>query len=307
MSLPTNSILLLGKGELGTALLTSLTLHPFYSPTTTKITLLTRSPPSYSLPANISTHQADITTATLSSLISIFNSHTTIIQASGFAFPPGTHLNIAKAAISAPNVKYFIPWQFGVDYDIIGKGSAHKVLFDEFLEVRELLRSQEIIKWNIFSSGLFMSFLFGVKEFGVVDFEQRVVRGLGGWGNKVTVTDVEGIGRMVAEVVLSEKVESRVVYIGGETVTYDEVADVLAEMGMDMRREEILLDEIRERLRENPGDKMVRYQTVFAEGVGVWWEKEKMLNWRLGIKLRGVREWLSENLDGLLQDSSGGY
>ncbi|KAK4457302.1 isoflavone reductase-like protein P3 [Cladorrhinum samala] len=317
-----HSILLLGKGELGTAILSSLLSHHSSSPsaTETKITILCRNPPDSPPLAPkdqrpVSYQQADITSATVDELAEIFNSHDTVIQASGFGFPPGTHIKIASAALSAPNVRHFIPWQFGVDYGAIGKGSGHKELFDEFLQVRDLLRAQTHTKWTVVSSGLFMSFLFGVKEFGAVDLKAGVVRGLGGWDNKVTLTDVEGIGRMVGEVVLpgehGQAVEDAgrggVVYIGGETVTYKQVADmveeVLREKGwrMEVTREEIGVDEIRRRLERNSGDKMVRYQSIFGEGVGVWWEKEKTLNYRLGIPLRGVREWLVENIEGLLQ------
>ncbi|KAK4163037.1 hypothetical protein QBC43DRAFT_301524 [Cladorrhinum sp. PSN259] len=326
MSPPTapSSILLLGKGELGTAILSYLTSHSTYSPTSTKITILCRTPPTpSSLPDGVSYTLSDITSTPLDELITIFNDHTTIIQASGFGFPPGTHLKIAEAALAAPNVSHFIPWQFGVDYDVIGKGGAHGELFGEFLEVRALLRDgpklnrTSKLRWNVISSGLFMSFLFGVKEFGAVEFGEEVttVRGLGGWGNKVTLTDVDGIGRMVTEVVFSNESTTikggeegdGVVYIGGETVTYEEVADVLEGVlrekntGIKLKREELGLDEIRDRLAKEPDDRMFKYQGVFGEGVGVWWEKERMLNYRLGIPLKGVREWLVENIDGLLK------
>ncbi|KAK3983873.1 hypothetical protein QBC44DRAFT_337960 [Cladorrhinum sp. PSN332] len=316
MSTPTgSSILLIGKAELSSAILSSLLSHPAYSHLSTKISIISRSPPSAStpLPEGVSYTQADITATPLDALTNLFNSHSTIIQASGFSFPAGTHLKIAKAALTAPHVRHFIPWQFGVDYDAIGKGSAHKELFDEFLDVRELLRSDQAgdgkKKWTIVSSGLFMSFLFGVREFGVVDFKQGVVvRGLGGWGNKVTLTDVDGIGRMVAEVVFNDDEVERgvVVYIGGETVTYGEIANLLQDilqnrMMMEIKREELGLEEIRARLVEDPDDKMAKYQSVFGEGVGVWWDEERMLNRRLGIRLKGVREWLEENLDGLLK------
>jgi hypothetical protein len=38
-------------------------------------------------------------------------------------------------------VKRYLPWQFGVDYDVIGRGSA-QTLFDEQFDVRDLLRGQ---------------------------------------------------------------------------------------------------------------------------------------------------------------------
>jgi hypothetical protein len=46
--------------------------------------------------------------------------------------------HICEAALRA-KVPWFIPWQFGVDYDIIGRGSSQP-LFDEQLDVRDILR-----------------------------------------------------------------------------------------------------------------------------------------------------------------------
>ena len=58
------------------------------------------------------------------------------------SLPAGTQLKLAHAVLGVKggNVKRYVPWQFGVDYDIIGRGSAQE-LFDEQLGVRDLLRS----------------------------------------------------------------------------------------------------------------------------------------------------------------------
>jgi hypothetical protein len=64
--------------------------------------------------------------------------------------------------------RYF-PWQFGVDFDVIGRGSPQDI-FDAQLDVRELLRSQQQTEWVI-STGMFMSYLFE-PEFGVVDLQK---------------------------------------------------------------------------------------------------------------------------------------
>ncbi|MGF6660693.1 hypothetical protein QF000_002338 [Paraburkholderia atlantica] len=69
---------------------------------------------------------------------------------------PGVQLKITQAALDA-KVKRYFPWRFGVDYDIIGRGSA-QVLFDEQLDVRDLLRAQTGTEWVIVSTGMFTSF-----------------------------------------------------------------------------------------------------------------------------------------------------
>ena len=91
-----------------------------------------------------------------------------------------------------------MPWQFGVDYDVLGKGSAQD-LFNEQLEVRELLRAQRATEWIIISTGMFTSFLFE-PAFGVVDLANNTVNALGSWDTQVTVTTPEDIGMLTATV-----------------------------------------------------------------------------------------------------------
>ncbi|KAL2255313.1 hypothetical protein VTK26DRAFT_3628 [Humicola hyalothermophila] len=187
--------------------------------------------------------------------------------------------------------------------------------------VRALLREQEQAatgtgtgtgtetrtRWTVVSTGLFMSFLF-LKEFGVVDLESRTVRGLGGWRNRVTVTSVEGIGRMVAEVVFGGEDENEgIVYAAGDTLTYREVAEIVEKgFGGEWRKEEWDGQTLKRMLEERPGDVMVKYQNMFGAGAGVSWEMERTLNHKRGIKLPGLREYLEENKERLLKEAGRG-
>ncbi|KIJ48961.1 hypothetical protein M422DRAFT_247335 [Sphaerobolus stellatus SS14] len=109
----------------------------------------------------------------------------TIISCTGFVGGRGVQIKLAGAVLSA-NIKRYFPWQFGVDYDIVDYESAQD-LFDEQLDVRALLRGQEKKEWVIISTGMFTSFSFE-REFSVVDVERGVIKALGGWENRVTVT-----------------------------------------------------------------------------------------------------------------------
>lgn len=108
----------------------------------------------------------------------------------GFAAGSNIQIKIARAVLEAC-VTRFLPWQFGVDYDVIGRGSAQD-LFDLQLEVRDLLRGQDRTEWVIVSTGMFTRFLFE-KFFGVVDLNLPLVRALGSWETAVTVTTPEDI------------------------------------------------------------------------------------------------------------------
>lgn len=209
-------------------------------------------------------------------------------------------MKITTAVLGA-GVKRFIPWQFGVDYDIVGRGSAQPV-WDEQLDVRDILRNQKgtSTEWIIISTGIFMSFLFE-EFFGVVEglgSGDVVVRALGGWENKVTVTTPRDIGRLTAEIVFWEpRVVDQVVYTAGETVSYGRVAEIVeGVVGEKVRREVWSVGMLEEALRRDPGDVVQRYRVVFAVGKGVSWGVGKTFNVRNGIEVQDVKGYAEENL-----------
>jgi len=96
-------------------------------------------------------------------LAGIFANYDTVIACSGFGFPAGTQLRVARAVLKAGSegkdgkgkgVRRYFPWQWGIDYDVVGQGSAQD-LFDEQLGVRKLLRAQKEVDWVVVSTGLF--------------------------------------------------------------------------------------------------------------------------------------------------------
>lgn len=207
-SMTSLNILVLGAGELGFPMLKSLAES---KPPAAKLTVLLRpstiKSPSVSRAAEISQLRAlgisllpgDISSSTVTELADIFTPYDTVISCTGFSAGPGVQIKICKAVLRAGVSRYF-PWQFGVNYDVIGRGSGQD-LFDEQLDVRALLRSQTNTQWVIVSTGMFISFLFE-KSFGIVELKTEsgntIVRGLGGWENRVTVTGPEDIGRLVS-------------------------------------------------------------------------------------------------------------
>ncbi len=178
----------------------------------------------------------------------------------------------------------------------MGRGSAQD-LWDEQLDVRALLKAQQITEWVIISTGLFMSFLFE-SSFGVVDLKQGVVRALGGWENKVTVTTPGDIGRLTSMVVFAEpRVRNQVVYTAGETVSYARVAGVVEEvLGRKVRREVWTVERLEEELKGDPEDAIRKYRVAFAVGRGVSWDVERTFNWQRGIEVTDVKTFAMENL-----------
>jgi hypothetical protein len=307
----TNNILVLGAGELGTAILTSLSKH---FPPSTKITVLLRpstltstSPTkakelAYLKSLNITFLPGDISNTSIPSLTSLFSPYDLIISCLGFSSGPGSQLKIARAVLAA-KVKRYIPWQFGVDYDVIGRGSAQN-LFDEQLDVRDLLRGQDKTEWIIVSTGMFTSFLFE-ESFGLVISEGKevIVRALGGWENKVTVTSPSDIGELTARIVFDDGVEwNSVVYTVGESISYGGLADVVGSVsGKRVRREVWTMEGLQAELRRDPGDGLKKYRVVFAEGRGVSWDVEKTYNVQKGIEVQDVKSFALESWSGAVR------
>ena len=202
---------------------------------------------------------------------------------------------IAQAALDAGVRRYF-PWHFGVDYDLIGRGSAQD-LFDEQLDVRDLLRSQDRTEWIIVSTGMFTSFLFE-PSFGVVNLAQNTVHALGSWDTAVTVTTPEDIGNLTAAICFAEpRIVNSIVYTAGDTVTYAQLANIAdSVLGRKVRRVEWSVPELKDELAKDPADAIKKYRVVFAEGKGVSWDMDQTFNAQRGIEVTGVERWAKENL-----------
>ncbi|KAK5058659.1 hypothetical protein LTR84_010923 [Exophiala bonariae] len=319
----TNSILVLGAGELGHAILSSLLANPRYNtpsaPTT--ITLLVR-PATLAHPGEAKLKQqnsyraqgvrlvaGDIDADDEATLTDIFRPYSTVIHAGGMNSPAGTITKITRAVLAAV-VKLYMPWQHGVNYDAIGRDGGEG-LFSEQVDVRDLLRSQSATQWVIVSCGIFMSFLFE-EYWGVVVKKQQAVgeggsagqegtrirvTALNSWDDIITVTTAEDIGRCAAELVLdSDAPRDRPVYIAGDTLTYRAFADTLQSVtGVEVVRDVWPVDYLRELSRNDPDDKLKKYRVVFAEGTGLSWPVEGTWSSERGFEMQRVADWVRKN------------
>lgn len=303
------SILVLGAGELGMAVLRGLAREAERIGEPVRIAVLLRGSTITSGDSGkrrdleelralgVEFLLGDLAEDSIDALAGKFGDFHTVIGCTGFVAGRGTQIKLAHAVLKG-GVKRYIPWQFGVDYDLIGRGSGQD-LFDEQLDVRELLRSQSRMEWIIISTGIFTSFLF-VPAFGVVDLEDGVVRALGSWDNAVTVTAVDDIGALTAAVVFADpRIVDSVVYTAGETLTYARLAEVVdAVLGRKLRREEWSVPTLEDALARDPNDSFKKYRLVFARGRGVAWETGKTFNARHGMKVVDVEQWAQKNLTG---------
>lgn len=206
----------------------------------------------------------------------------------------GLRFKICKAVLDA-KVSLYLPWQYDIDYDIISESSAQD-LFAEQLSVREMLRGQDCTQWTIISTGIFMNFLFE-PSFGVVNLTQNTVRGLGQWTNSVTVTAVEDIGRVVAEVVYASHRPRGIIYTAGRTIEYGLPADIVDRVSnKSVQRELWTVDHLKTQLHQDFENGLKKYRVVFAEGLGVSWPAESTFTSKNGMKLVDVETWLRRDM-----------
>jgi len=300
------NILVLGAGELGLPVLRNLALRA-KDVKGTKISVLLRESTLTSdepvkklviteirnLGINIVT--GDLVMSSVDDLASLFAQFDTVVGCTGYAAGINTPMKLAQAALQARIPRYF-PWQFGADFDAIGRGSPQDI-FDAQIDVRDLLRSQHETEWVIISTGIFMSYLFE-PDFGVVDLQNDTVHALGSIDNTMTLTTPDDIGMLTAAIVFkTPRIRNEIVYIAGDTLTYAEVADKLqSALGRPFSCTEWSEQYLMDKLALNPQDMMSKYRAVFAQGRGVAWDKKQTFNERHNIPVTDVAAWINANL-----------
>lgn len=98
--------------------------------------------------------------------------------------------------------------------------------------------------------------------------ENFEVNALGSLETAVTLTTPEDIGKLTTEIVFAEpRIRNKIVFLAGDTVTYDEVADKLeAGLGRPYRRSEWSVPFLMEELAKDPQNMMRKYRAAFALG-----------------------------------------
>lgn len=302
------SILVLGAGELGLPVLRNLAQVAKRAPGSTISVLLRASTIGTQVPEKkaeidelrslgIQMVAADLVSDSIDQLAEVFARFDTVIGCTGMVAGRETPMKLATAALKA-GVKRYFPWQFGVDFEVIGRGSPQD-LFDAQLDVRELLRAQDKTEWVIISTGMFTSFLFE-PVFEVVDFDNDAVNALGSLDNSVTLTTPQDIGRLTAEIVFFEpRFRNQIVYLSGDTVTYGQVASTLERvLERPFKRNVWTVEHLIQELEKDPTHHIKKYRAVFAQGRGVAWPKAGTFNEQQSIQVTSAEQWVRENLAG---------
>jgi hypothetical protein len=294
-------VLVLGAGQLGVAVLDSLV------PAVTQLNGIVSvivSPASWDKQGKLLSdiHQKladagaefisiDVAASTIESLKAHFANFDTVIKCMGFVAGAGTQIKITRAVLEAGVSRYF-PWQFGVNYDVVGKGSGQPV-WDEQYDVRTLLREQNTTEWVIVSTGMFTSFLFE-PAFDVVNLSEKTINALGEWKTQVTVTSPADIGRLTTEIYLHQpRIVNEVVFVAGETTSYGKLVETVERVTKQpFTKGAFTLPALLAALRLNPDDQMLRYRAAFARGDGMWWQMSDTYNAKNNIQTQNIESWL---------------
>ncbi|KUL89575.1 hypothetical protein ZTR_04483 [Talaromyces verruculosus] len=289
MNMAPQKILVIGAGELGFQVLRALVAHPskpaivavLLRPSSINSTSRQKQERNDTLRSlGVQLIPGDIVEDSEQTLSAIFAGYDTVIGCSGFVSGNAIQMKLA----------------FGVDYDVIGRGSPQD-LFDEQLDVRDLLRApgQTKTRWAIISTGMFTSFLFE-PFFGIVDRENGTINALGSLENRVTVTTPEDIGTLTAEIVIRDLFDNQPIYIGGDTVSYERLAQLIeTKTGKLFKRNVLEVENVLAALSKDPDNGLLKYQAVFGQGRGVAWDLASTWNQHHGIRTESVEEWLDKN------------
>lgn len=302
------SILVLGAGELGLPVLRNLARVAKRAPGSQISVLLRESSINSQVPEKkaeidelrglgIQMVAADLVNDSIDQLAEVFGRFDTVIGCAGMVAGRETPMKLATAALRS-GVKRYFPWQFGVDFEVIGRSSPQD-LFDAQLDVREALRAQDKTEWVIISTGMFTSFLFE-PVFEVVDFDNDTVNALGSLENSVTLTTPEDIGALTAEIVFFEpRFRNEIVYLSGDTVSYGQVANILENaLGRPFKTNVWTVPYLMDELRKDSTHHIKKYRAVFAQGRGVAWPKAGTFNEQQSIPVTTAEQWARANLGG---------
>lgn len=298
----TNATLVIGAGELGMSMIRALTAQRRKDEAPISVALrpvradaaAPRQLRDTMRDLGVEIVHIDLATDSVEALADVFSAFATVICCTGFVAGPGTQRKITAAVLKA-GVERYVPWQFGVDYDVVGRGSGQEV-FDEQSDVRDMLRAQSRTHWVIVSTGMFTSFLFE-PAFGLVDLQTPEVRALGSWDNRLTVTTPEDIGRLTAAILAHEpRIDDQVVFVAGETFTYAQLADMLAlHLGRPVTRTLWRMETLRAEVAAHPDDGMRKYHLAFARDTGVAWDMATTFNVAHGIPVTDAAAWLRQH------------
>lgn len=178
--------------------------------------------------------EGDVMTDTIDQLAEKIKGHDVIVSLVHYPILKDGQLKLIEAAKKA-DINWFIPSEFGMSNADYGRGNPFG--YDEKLDVQEALKKSEL-NWTIICTGICTDLIYPNGPF--IDIKNRVIKAPKSFENKFTHTCLKDVGGLLAQVLLhqDDDVKNRYLYMGAETISYEQVAQTLEKhLGYPFRRE----------------------------------------------------------------------
>lgn len=298
-------ILVIGASELGVAMVKALLNHPAVY----DVSVLIR-PPTIAQDAsgsklvsalralNIRLVPGDFESDSEDSLKETLSRFHTVIGCSEISpGVPGLQARVVRLILDAKVARY-IPWQFGVDYDVLSQGPLREIV-EEQVQVRTLLRSQNHTSWIIVSSGIFMSDLMNHEGLGLMISRNNKFRALGSWDTHITTTDMWDVASITALILMERpEVKNEVCLIAGDTLSYSQIVSAYETVYRHCKIEKEIWSReyLQDRLVAKPGNELRRQRCIYASNVGIAWSKADSWIGQRGIHVKTLRQYFEQRL-----------
>ena len=109
---------------------------------------------------------------------------------------------------------------------------------------------------------------------------------------------MEDIGKVVSELLFVTPEETGVVYISGDSISMRRLASLVEKLlGREIKKSLKTVPELEQELLEDPDNKMGKYRTTFASGIGYNWDAANTYTARRNLETVSVEAWARKNLN----------
>jgi len=200
-------------------------------------------------------------------------------------------LNLLEAVKQTGTIKRFIPSEFGVDLDRVGKGKFFvldtKIAFGEKV-------AQTGIPYTIVSTSIFLTYL--ISPFMGIDVANAQVQVPGGVGDfKISTTHPDDIAAITARLLYDTRARNAHIQIASDTLTWNELISHLeSAYGKKFERKAVSEEQLRQGIKTDANPRNVFSQVLLLESLLGNTENNHAVNreWYPDIKTKKVNEYV---------------
>jgi len=233
---------------------------------------------------------ADISSATEADLIKLFSGQDVVVSAVA-----GSQLT-AQARCIVPaqkaGVKWFVPSEFGVDHEIIGRGSV-MAYFDDKIAHSEAIHEAGLDVMHV-NTGNFAEYV--LSPFSGLDLANSTQTAQGGADVAFNTTPLAEVGRQVADAIVTGRGRNQTIHTG-ETITYAQLGDLVERItGKKLTRKVRTVAEAHAEIAANPQNTLARYGVIFGSGKGTSWPQSETYAVKNNLKVQTFEEFARKAL-----------